>query len=92
MEKEAAMDRDVADAALLQEYIQVTNKFGTRRLIALAVVCLMLLAPLFIIQGNGWSSMVGGEHIGDAWIVVGICVAVCAVGAVVLDLVWRRND
>ncbi|WAH39357.1 hypothetical protein [Alicyclobacillus dauci] len=85
-------NQDVVDEALLDEYIEVTGKFGRRRLLALAVVCLMLLAPLFIIQGNGWSSMVGGQHIGSAWITVGICVVICAVGAVVLDLVWRKND
>lgn len=86
------LSSDVVDEGLLDEYIKVTNNFGRRRLVALAVVCLMLLIPLFVIQGNGWSKMVGGQNIGSAWIVVGICVVICSVGAVVLDLVWRRND
>ncbi|MCL6632281.1 MAG: hypothetical protein K6T63_06550 [Alicyclobacillus herbarius] len=80
------------DPQKLNEYMKLSRLFIYRRLAALAVICLCLLIPLFIINAQGWSELVGGQHAGGAWVLVGIGVVICSVGAVVLDvfLRWRR--
>ncbi|MED4227505.1 hypothetical protein [Neobacillus cucumis] len=78
----------VNETALIEEYIKVTNSFKIRRLIGLVVLSLLLIIPLGIIYTNGWANLTGTSSIG--WLVVGVFVSVSSIGAVLIDLFWRK--
>lgn len=78
-------------AELRRAYLANSRAFRTRRLAALAVLSLLLVIPLVLIYANGWWDVAGGASVstGWAWVVAGTIV--CALGAVVIDMVYRKE-
>jgi hypothetical protein len=77
-------DLDLADA-----YLRQARRAKTRRLAGLIVLCALLLGVLLLILGKGWYSSTGGG--GAGWVWAGVAVAVAAIGAVVVDILYRKE-
>ncbi len=80
---------DATDAALADAYLARARVSKLRRLSALIVLCTLLIGILITIFINDWYAQSGGG--GAGWVFVGIAVAMCAVGGVLIDIVYRRE-
>jgi hypothetical protein len=80
-EPEPAVDR----------YLATVRQFKLRRLYGLLVLSGMLLIPLIVIYAKGWWRLTGAGSVGSGWVFVGIGVVIAAVGAVAIDLVYRKE-
>lgn len=76
---------------LRRAYLANSRAFRTRRLAALAVLSLLLVIPLALIYANGWWDVAGGASVstGWAWVVAGTIA--CSLGAVVIDMLYRKE-
>lgn len=72
-------------------YLSSARQFKRRRLTGLIVLCVLLIAVLVLIYARGWYNLTGTASNGSAWIFVGIGVAVCAIAAVIADMLYRRE-
>ena len=80
---------DPHDAALADAYLARARVSKLRRLSALIVLCALLVGVLVTIFVNDWYAQSGGG--GAGWVFVGIAVAACAIGGVLIDIVYRRE-
>jgi membrane protein YdbS with pleckstrin-like domain len=78
-----------AEENLVQEYLSVQKNYKLRRLAGVGSICVVLFILFAIIWANGWFDVVGNAGMG--WVAAGIFTAVAAIGAVVLDLFWRKE-
>ena len=77
--------------AELDDYLAEMARFKTRRMLGLAALCGLLLVPLAIILLKGWEDVDPAHPVGSGWVFVGLAVTVCALGAVLADVVYRRE-
>ena len=77
--------------AELDAYLAEMARFKSRRLLGLAALCALLLVPLAIIWAKGWADVDPAHPVGTGWVFVGLAVTVCALGAVLADVVYRRE-
>jgi hypothetical protein len=75
----------------VDRYLATVRQFKLRRLYGLLVLCGMLLIPLIIIYAKGWWRLTGTGSVGSGWVFVGIGVVIAAVGAVAIDLLYRKE-
>jgi hypothetical protein len=75
----------------VDRYLATVRQFKLRRLYGLLVLSGMLLIPLIIIYAKGWWRLTGSGSVGSGWVFVGIGVVIAAVGAVAIDLVYRKE-
>lgn len=78
-------------AAELDAYLTEMGRFKARRMRGLAAVCALLLLPLAIIWAKGWEDVDPANPVGIGWVFVGLAVTVCALGAVLADVLYRRE-
>lgn len=72
-------------------YLANSVAFRRRRLSALVVLSLLLLIPLVVISTNGWWEVAGGASIGLGWAIALISTIVCALAAVAIDIIYRKD-
>ena len=77
------------DRQLANAYLRQARRAKTRRLAGLIVLCALLLGVLLLILAKGWYSQSGGG--GAGWVWTGIIVAGLAIGAVVVDILYRKE-
>lgn len=77
------------DDALADAYLARARTAKLRRLSGLVVLCVLLVAVLVLIFAKGWYTQSGGG--GAGWVICGMAVAVCAIGGVVIDIVYRKE-
>jgi hypothetical protein len=75
----------------VDRYLATVRQFKLRRLYGLLVLSGMLLVPLIVIYAKGWWRLTGTGSVGSGWVFVGIGVVIAAVGAVAIDLVYRKE-
>lgn len=75
----------------VDRYLATVRQFKLRRLYGLLALSGMLLIPLIVIYAKGWWRLTGSGSVGSGWVFVGIGVVIAAVGAVAIDLVYRRE-
>ncbi|HEY0543718.1 MAG TPA: hypothetical protein VGD53_35530 [Actinoallomurus sp.] len=75
----------------VDRYLATVRQFKLRRLYGLLVLSGMLLIPLIIIYVKGWWRLTGSGSVGSGWVFVGIGVVIAAVGAVAIDLLYRKE-
>lgn len=80
-----------ADDAEVAAYLADSARFKTRRMLGLGALCALLLVPLVIIYAKSWWDVDPAHPVGSGWVFVGIAVTVCALGAVLADVVYRRE-
>lgn len=85
----AALSSDSAE--LRRAYLANAKVFRARRLAALSTLSLLLVIPLVLIYANSWWDVAGGASVstGWAWVVAGTIV--CSLGAIVIDIVYRKE-
>lgn len=79
------------DESAVLEYLKVQSWMKTRRLVAVIVNCVVLMGLLILTNVLGWSDVIGGQEVGNGWIIVGVIVSICAIIAILLDLILRRD-
>ncbi|GAS88346.1 MULTISPECIES: hypothetical protein [Mycobacteriaceae] len=77
------------DTELIEAYLSAARTAKLRRLSALVVLCALLLGVLLLVYVNDWYAQSGGG--GAGWVFCGIIVTLCAVGAVLTDIVYRKE-
>ncbi len=82
---------DLPDAAEVDAYLADMALFKTRRMLGLGALCGLLLVPLVIIYAKSWWNVDPAHPVGSGWVFVGIAVTVCALGAVLADVLYRRE-
>jgi hypothetical protein len=75
----------------VDRYLATVRQFKLRRLYGLLALSGMLLVPLIVIYAKGWWRLTGSGSVGSGWVFVGIGVVIAAVGAVAIDLVYRKE-
>lgn len=78
-----------SEEKLVQEYLTLQKQFKLRRLAGVSIICIVLFVLFGAIYLNDWFAIVGDKSVG--WVVAGGFVAVSAIGAVLLDLIWRKE-
>jgi sterol desaturase/sphingolipid hydroxylase (fatty acid hydroxylase superfamily) len=86
-----AMSTREPTADELDAYLAEMARFKSRRLLGLAALCALLLVPLAVIWAKGWENVNPANPVGIGWVFVGLAVTVCALGAVLADVVYRRE-
>ena len=77
------------DVQLANTYLAQARRSKTRRLAGLIVLCALLLGVLLLILAKDWYSQTGGG--GAGWVWTGVIVAALAIGAVVVDILYRKE-
>ena len=80
-----------ASPAELDAYLADMARFKTRRMMGLGALCGLLLIPLVIIYAKSWWNVDPAHPVGRGWVFVGIAVTLCALGAVLADVRYRRE-
>nr|WP_152972645.1 hypothetical protein [Gordonia sp. NB41Y] len=73
---------------LVDEYLATARRAKYRRLLGLVAICSMLLTVLIVIFAQGWYADSGG---GVGWVICGIIVTICAIGGVLVDIIYRKD-
>lgn len=82
------------EEAVVDRYLAVSKRAKYRRLAALVVMSVLLVAVLIVIYAMGWTQIGSGEtaqDAGGAWVIVGIAVGIIAIAGVAIDIFYRRD-
>lgn len=80
----------MAEEDVVKEYLSLQKQYKLRRLAGVGSICVVLFILFAIIWANGWFDVVGNAGLG--WVAAGIFTAAAAIGAVLLDLFWRKES
>jgi uncharacterized membrane protein len=85
---------DPAERALVDRYLNASNRAKYRRLAGLVAMSIVLVAVLIVIYAMGWTNFDtahAGHDSGAGWIIVGIAVGIVSIAGVVIDIYYRRD-